>query len=49
MESEIIVLGFEGQLTAEAAIPVMASDLKAAGISIYLEQVKRDGNLLDPL
>ena len=32
-----------------AAIPVMASDLKAAGISIYLEQVKRDGNLLDPL
>jgi hypothetical protein len=31
------------------AIPVMATDLKAAGISIYLEQVKRDGNLLDPL
>ena len=30
-----------------AAIPVLASDLKSAGISIYLEQVKRNGNPLD--
>jgi len=31
------------------AIPVLASDLKSAGISIYLKQVKRDGNPLGPL
>ncbi len=32
-----------------AAIPVLASDLKSASISVYLEQEKRDGNQLVPL
>jgi hypothetical protein len=34
---------------AGAAIPVLASDLKSASISVYLEQEKRDGNQLVPL
>ena len=35
-------------VSVQAAIRVLASDLKSDRISIYLEQVKRDGNPLGP-
>ena len=43
------VLSLKDEVVTRAAIPVLASDLKSASISVYLEQVKGNGNELVPL